>query len=51
MWEVMKIIQAISVYHREWTVSGPEGGIAISPVANTECHPLLDGGGAYRMWY
>ena len=35
----------------EWTVSGPEGGIAITPVANTECHPFLEGGGAYRMWY
>ena len=30
----------------EWTVSGPEGGIAITPVANTEYHPLLEGGGA-----
>ena len=30
----------------EWTVSGPEGGIAITPVANTESHPLLEGGGA-----
>jgi hypothetical protein len=29
-----------------WTVSGPEGGIAITPVANTEYHPLLKGGGA-----
>jgi hypothetical protein len=30
----------------EWTVSGPEGGIAITPVANTEYHPLLEGSGA-----
>jgi hypothetical protein len=30
----------------EWTVSGPEGGIAITPVAKTEYHPLLEGGGA-----
>jgi hypothetical protein len=30
----------------EWTVSGPEGGIAITSVANTEYHPLLEGGGA-----
>ena len=30
----------------EWTVSVPEGGIAITPVANTEYHPLLEGGGA-----
>ena len=30
----------------EWTVSGPEGGIAITPVGNTEYHPLLEGGGA-----
>ena len=30
----------------EWAVSGPEGGIAITPVANTEYHPLLEGGGA-----
>ena len=30
----------------EWTVFGPEGGIAIPPVANTEYHPLLEGGGA-----
>jgi hypothetical protein len=30
----------------EWTVSGPEGGIAITPVSNTEYHPLLEGGGA-----
>jgi hypothetical protein len=30
----------------EWTVSGPEGGIAITPVANTEYHPLLEGDGA-----
>ena len=30
----------------EWTVSGSEGGIAITPVANTEYHPLLEGGGA-----
>jgi hypothetical protein len=29
----------------EWTVSGPEGGIAITPVANTEYHSLLEGGG------
>jgi hypothetical protein len=29
----------------EWTFSGPEGGIAITPVANTEYHPLLEGGG------
>jgi hypothetical protein len=29
----------------EWTVSGPEGGIAITPVANAEYHPLLEGGG------
>ena len=31
---------------KEWTVSGPEGGIAITPVANTEYHLLLEGGGA-----
>jgi hypothetical protein len=30
----------------EWTVSGPEGGIAITPNANTEYHPLLEGGAA-----
>ena len=30
----------------EWTVSGQEGGIAITPVANTEYHPLLEGGEA-----
>ena len=30
----------------EWTVSGPKGGIAITPVGNTEYHPLLEGGGA-----
>jgi hypothetical protein len=30
----------------EWTVSGPEGGIAITPVTNTEYHPLREGGGA-----
>jgi hypothetical protein len=35
----------------EWTVSGPEGGIAITPVASTEYHPLLEGGGATMMWY
>ena len=29
----------------ECTVSGPKGGIAITPVANTEYHPLLEGGG------
>jgi hypothetical protein len=29
----------------EWTVSGPEGGIAITPVGNAEYHPLLEGGG------
>ena len=30
----------------ECTVSGPKSGIAITPVANTEYHPLLEGGGA-----
>jgi hypothetical protein len=30
----------------EWTVSGSEGGIAITPVVNTEYHPLLEGRGA-----
>jgi hypothetical protein len=30
----------------EWAVSGPEGDIVIIPVANTEYHPLLEGGGA-----
>ena len=39
----------------EWTVSGPEGGIAITPVANTEYHPLLEGSGAtgcgIDTWY
>jgi hypothetical protein len=30
----------------EWTVSVPEGGIAIIPVTNTEYHPLLEGSGA-----
>jgi hypothetical protein len=30
----------------EWTVSGWEGGIAITPVVNTEYHPLLEGRGA-----
>jgi hypothetical protein len=30
----------------EWTVSGTEGGIAITPVANIEYHPLLEGGGS-----
>jgi hypothetical protein len=30
----------------EWTVSGPDAGIAITPVANTEYHQLIEGGGA-----
>jgi hypothetical protein len=30
----------------EWTVSGPDGGSEITPVANTECIPLLEGSGA-----
>jgi hypothetical protein len=32
----------------EWTVSGPDAGIAITPVANTEFYPLLEGNGATR---
>jgi hypothetical protein len=28
------------------SIFDPEGGIAITPVANTEYHPLIEGGGA-----
>jgi hypothetical protein len=36
----------------EWTVSGPEGGIAITPVANTEyIPPVARRRWSYRTWY